>query len=301
MKRLTQSACCLLVCGLAGSVSALTAQNRADVDAVNKVIDQYGQTEDAGDMVAQAKLMAPDRVWVGTAPAGRQTDQAMNMRAQQAQYDVQKKLVPGLQWFTQARDRLVKFYGNGAVAVASFYWYREPVIPAGTSREIAQGIEAAATPVAITLVLEKQGGEWKMVHTTDVERPTAARAAHRHWSLRERCARVTLRADRVPRTPGRGQASRIHRTGNYPPSGRRMGGNLKRRPGHVDGTLIHVEHCVGIRQAQHSIPCAASQRGARLGPQPGPLGREHGDAPWLPETSVIAGRLRVTGITPLRA
>src|SRR5881392_1183628 len=75
---------------------------------------------------------------------------------------------------------------------------------------------------------------------TDVERPTAARAAHRHGSLRERCARVTLRADRVPRTPGRGQASRIHRTGNYPPSGRRMGGNLKRRPGHVDGTLIHV-------------------------------------------------------------
>ena len=165
MKRLTQSACCLVVCGLAGSVFALTAQNRADVDAVNKVIDQYGQTEDAGDMVAQAKLMAPDRVWVGTAPAGRQTDQAMNMRAQQAQYDVQKKLVTGLQWFTQARDRLVKFYGNGAVAVASFYWYREPVIPAGTSREIAQGIEAAATPVAITLVLEKQGGEWKMVHT----------------------------------------------------------------------------------------------------------------------------------------
>jgi ketosteroid isomerase-like protein len=165
MKRSLQSACHVLVCCIAGSVYPLAAQNRSDVDAIHKIIDQYGQTEDAGDMVAQAKLMAPDRVWIGPAPAGRQTDQGMNMRAQQAQYEVQKKLVPGLQWFTQARDRLVKFYGNGAVAVASFYWYREPVIPAGTPREVAQGIEAGANPTAITLVLEKQAGEWKIVHT----------------------------------------------------------------------------------------------------------------------------------------
>jgi hypothetical protein len=157
--------CCALLCLIAGAVGPLPAQGRPDLDAIHRLIDQYGQTEDAGDMMAQAKLMSADRVWIGQAPAGRQTDQAMNMRAQQAQYDVQKKLVPGLQWFTQARDRLVKFYGNAAVAVASFYWYREPVIPGGTARDVAQGIEAAATPVAITLVLEKQGGEWKIVHT----------------------------------------------------------------------------------------------------------------------------------------
>ncbi len=165
MKRFPESACYVLLGLIAGAVCPLTAQNRADVDAIHRVIDQYGQTEDAGDMGAQAKLMAADRVWIGPAPAGRQTDQAMNMRAQQAQYDVQKKLVPGLQWFTQARDRLVKVYGSGAVAVASFYWYRQPVIPAGTTRDVAQEIEAAANPVVITLVLEKQGGEWKIVHT----------------------------------------------------------------------------------------------------------------------------------------
>ena len=165
MKRFPESACYVLLGLIAGAVYPLAAQNRADVDAINRLIDQYGQTEDAGDMMAQAKLMSPDRVWIGPAPAGRETDQAMNMRAQQAQYDVQKKLVPGLQWFTEARDRLVKVYGNGAVAVASFYWYRQPVIPAGTTRDVAQGIEAAANPVVITLVLEKQGGEWKIVHT----------------------------------------------------------------------------------------------------------------------------------------
>ena len=157
--------CHILLGLIAGAVCSLAAQNRADLDAIHKLIDQYDQTEDAGDMIAQAKLMSADRVWIGPAPAGRETDQAMNMRAQQAQYDVQKKLVPGLQWFTEARDRLVKVYGNGAVAVASFYWYRQPVIPAGTPREVAQGIEATAVPVAITLVLEKQGGDWKIVHT----------------------------------------------------------------------------------------------------------------------------------------
>ncbi len=106
MKRPQQFACCLLLGAMVGS-ARLAAQNRPDLDAIHKIIDQYGQTEDAGDMIAQAKLMAPDRVWIGPAPSGRQTDQAMNMRAQQAQYDVQKKVAPGLQWFTQARDRLV--------------------------------------------------------------------------------------------------------------------------------------------------------------------------------------------------
>lgn len=157
--------CCALLCLIVAATPPVHAQNRSDVDAIHRLIDQYNQTEDAGDMMAQAKLMSADRVWIGPAPAGRQTDQAMNMRAQQAQYDVQKKLVSGLQWFTEARDRLVKFYGNGAVAVASFYWYRTPVIPAGTARDVAQDIEAGAVPSAITLVLEKQGGEWKIVHT----------------------------------------------------------------------------------------------------------------------------------------
>ena len=35
----------------------------------------------------------------------------------------------------------------------------------GATRDVAQGIEAVANPVAITLVPEKQVGEWKIVHT----------------------------------------------------------------------------------------------------------------------------------------
>jgi len=97
-----------LLAALLWSAAPLRAQGKADIDAIQKLIDQYGQTEDAGDMMAQAKLMTADRVWIGQA-GGRQTDQAMNMRTQQAQIDAQRKQVPGVQWFTEARDRLVKF------------------------------------------------------------------------------------------------------------------------------------------------------------------------------------------------
>ena len=58
------------------------AQREPDLAAISRLIDQYGQTEDAGDMMAQAKLMTADRVWI--AEAGRRTDQGMNMRQQQA-------------------------------------------------------------------------------------------------------------------------------------------------------------------------------------------------------------------------
>ncbi len=60
--------------------------------------------------------------------------------------------------------RLVKFYGNGSVAVASFYWYRTAVVPPGIPKEVARNA-AAAEPAALTLVLTKDGGEWKIAHT----------------------------------------------------------------------------------------------------------------------------------------
>jgi len=139
------------------------AQREADLTSINRVIDQYAQTEDAGDMVAQAKLMTADRVWI--ADAGRRTDQGMNMRLQQAQIDEGKKFAPGVKWFTESRDRLIKFYGNGAVAVASFYWYRTRALPGDLPVEKAQLLGNQPPPLAITHVLVKEGGEWKIAHT----------------------------------------------------------------------------------------------------------------------------------------
>jgi ketosteroid isomerase-like protein len=144
-------------------VSPLMAQNTDDEGAINGLIDRYGELEDASDMVAQAQLMSADRVWI-TQWQGRMTNQQMNMRLQQAGFDAQNEYLPGIQWFTDDRDRLVRFYGDGSVAVASFYRYRSFVLPADTPPEIAESA-VQPIPAAITLVLEKQGGDWKIVHT----------------------------------------------------------------------------------------------------------------------------------------
>jgi ketosteroid isomerase-like protein len=139
------------------------AQGSGDEDAINRLIDHYSQLEDAADMTAQAALMTADRVWIAQA-LGRMTNQAMNMRIQQAGFDVQKEILPGAQWFTDARDRLIRFYGRGDVAVASFYWYVTVVLPANATDEQVQNA-VQPQPAVLTMVLEKQGGDWKIVHT----------------------------------------------------------------------------------------------------------------------------------------
>lgn len=144
-------------------VSPLIAQNTDDEAAINRLIDRYGELEDATDMAAQAQLMSADRVWIAQWQ-GRVTNQQMNMRLQQAGFDAQNEYMPGVQWFTDDRDRLIKFYGDGSVAVASFYRYRSFLLPADTPAEIAASA-VQPNPAAFTLVLEKQGGEWKIVHT----------------------------------------------------------------------------------------------------------------------------------------
>lgn len=150
-------ACCLAL------PSVVAAQRQAEVDAINRLIDRYGALEDSMDMAAQAQLMAADRVWVAQG-AGRRTDQATNMRIQQANYDAIKRTAPGVRTFTEDRDRVIRFYADGAVAVASFYRYTTVIPPANTPPEVASAL-AAGPPAVATVVLEKRGGEWKIVHT----------------------------------------------------------------------------------------------------------------------------------------
>ena len=78
--------------------------------------------------------------------------------------DVLEESLLGIRQFTDARDRLIKFYGRGDVAVASFYWYRTEVLPAAATDEQLQNF-IPFRPQVITMVLEKQGGNWRIVHT----------------------------------------------------------------------------------------------------------------------------------------
>ena len=142
--------------------AAAATQRQGDVDAINRLIDRYGTLEDAMDMNTQAQLMSADRVWIVQA-GGRRTDQATNMRIQQAAFDQLKKRFPGVQTFTEDRDRLIKLYGNGSVAVASFFRYTTTLLPPATPPEVAK--EFGPQAVAISLVLEKRDSDWKIVHT----------------------------------------------------------------------------------------------------------------------------------------
>ena len=110
-------------------------------------------------------MMSKDRVWIGNNGAGRITDQSLNMIMQQSQVDAVMKSISGIKWFTDTRDRLIKFYGDGKVAVASFYWHRTFVLPPNTNSEKRNMMKKQPDPVAISLVLEKKKGVWKIVHT----------------------------------------------------------------------------------------------------------------------------------------
>ncbi|SRR6266496_623690 len=145
-----------------GSVDP-AAQRNADLDAINHLLEAYRASEDAGDMTAQGKLMAPDRVWVSQFASGRRIDNVENMRIQQAEADRRKKAIPGLQQFSEDREKLIRFYGDGKVAVASFYRYSTRVFPPGTSEDLKK--EYAAGKELISLVLEKRGSDWIIVHT----------------------------------------------------------------------------------------------------------------------------------------
>ena len=148
-------------------VGLIQAQDKADEEAINKLIVEYCKTEAAGDMEAQAKLMKADRIWIGPAGSGRITNQTMNIEKQQAQLKVMEKVAKGIRWFIDARDIIIRSYGNGKVAVASFYLYRKFILPSDIiipedKREL---FASQPNPLVVTHVLEKDGVEWKIVHT----------------------------------------------------------------------------------------------------------------------------------------
>jgi hypothetical protein len=111
-----------------------------------------------------SKLMATDRTCLSSHFGGRRTDNVLNMKIQQAQLDLQNKEVPGIRDFVEDRERLIRLLGDNKVAAVSFFRYITRVFPPGTSAEMMKKYPADP-PVAISLVLEKRGDHWIIVHT----------------------------------------------------------------------------------------------------------------------------------------
>ena len=143
---------------------AHSSEPKSDYDAVNKLIDDYGTYQANSDALGMSKLMATDRVCVSQHFGGRRTDNILNMKIQQAQLDIQNKELPGIKDYVEDRERVIRFLAEGKVAAVSFFRYITRVFPAGTSAELMEKY-AADPPLAISLVLEKRGNQWIIVHT----------------------------------------------------------------------------------------------------------------------------------------
>ena len=128
-----------------------------DHDDVHAFVMRYCELE--GNLEAQEKMIASDRVMI--TPAMRQTNQALNMKLQKRNRELNAKRDPGLEVMVRCEDPLVRVYGDTAVASVYRYWnwlwstefLSENEPPVTTNRDVT------------SLVLRKQGGEWKIVHT----------------------------------------------------------------------------------------------------------------------------------------
>lgn len=151
---------------LALGASGLAAAG--DREDVLKVLDQYIQHEQTGNMIAQGKLMTDDRamVYVG----GRLTgDNRKVMQEQQQDEDKHAKEFPGVHYKITTKDVRVQTW-NGTTALATMDWYPTRVVPASLPAEKVKALEPAKTPMIVALVFVKQQGVWKIAFSTFVPR-----------------------------------------------------------------------------------------------------------------------------------
>ncbi len=127
------------------------------VDDVRAVVDRYIATE--SDLAEQGKLMTDDRSYI--VDGARFTDNIANMQGQLAGERLRKALDPDGMMLVTAEDTMIKVYGD--TAVASFYRHWN-WIPGANAVKAGRAGNPPLSQV-VTLVLNKQRGDWKIVHT----------------------------------------------------------------------------------------------------------------------------------------
>ncbi|MDX1405588.1 MAG: nuclear transport factor 2 family protein [Woeseiaceae bacterium] len=156
VKNLRHAAGALLT--LTAAMLLVPSAMAADIDDVRAVVNQYLATE--GDLERQARLMTDDRSFI--AGGFRQTDNVTNMQNQIAAQKRNQELDPDSRLTVTGEDIRIRMLGNRG-AVASFYRFWTVLVSADSVRE---GRNPQGPPNdAVTLVLEKIGNDWKIVHT----------------------------------------------------------------------------------------------------------------------------------------
>ncbi len=158
MKSMTTRHFRIVLSVFAAAALASPIASAADADDVRAVIDTYLATETV-DLAKQASLMTDDRTFI--AGGVRQSDNISNMKSQMAGAKLGKALDPDATVIVTGEDVKIRVMGNAAVA--SFYRYWN-VIPGAAA--VREGRDGGGPPnMAVTLVFEKMGRDWKIVHT----------------------------------------------------------------------------------------------------------------------------------------
>ncbi len=135
-------------------------QVKGDKDQLESLVNEYTRLEDTGDMQAQAKFMAPDRWWHGV--GGRRTDNAMWMKVQEENIAANRQRFPGVRFIREVRDLQIRFV-TPTVAVTSFTWSANRIVPGDLPAEKRQALGPPPIPVVCSHVWAKGSDGWKMV------------------------------------------------------------------------------------------------------------------------------------------
>ena len=128
-----------------------------DEDDVRAVIAEYVATETT-DLAKQATLMSDDRVYI--TGGYRFTDNVANMKGQIATQNRNRAMDPDTQSIVTIEDLMIRMHGDAATA--SFYRFFNIVWSADA---IAAGASGPGPRQVVSMVLAKDGRDWKIVQT----------------------------------------------------------------------------------------------------------------------------------------
>lgn len=127
-----------------------------DVADVRAVVDKYVRLEGT-DLSAQQQLMTDDSLFINA--GRRQTNQTHNAMVQVAIQEAFGEWDSESELYATAEDVIVRVYGPAAIA--SFYRHWD-FVPSQKLLDLTNGNPPSASPQIVTLVLVKEGGDWKI-------------------------------------------------------------------------------------------------------------------------------------------
>ena len=161
-RRPASLAAAVICVALSSSATFAEQSRKSEQDELRSLVVEYTRLEDAGDMAAQSKLMAADRIWHGI--GGRRTDNALYMKMQEHSIGNSRKRYPGVTFMREARDLEIRLLAP-TVALTSFTWFANRLIPPDLPADKVQALGPAPIPQTISMVWVRQQDGWKIAST----------------------------------------------------------------------------------------------------------------------------------------